>query len=68
MKSIATIVILAAIQFISSKKWRNNNAFVLNNADADANSFALNVGLFGDANARSNAFATNVNDIDQRIY
>ena len=68
MKSFATIVLLAAIQFISSKKWRNNNAFVLNKADADANSFALNVGFLGDANARSNAFATNVNDIDQRIY
>ena len=68
MKSIATIVILAAIQFISSKKWKDNNAFVLNNAQANANSFALNTGLFGNANAVSNAFATNVNNINQKNY
>jgi hypothetical protein len=65
MKSIATIVLLLAIQLISSKKFIDNNAAVFNNAQASANSFGLNVGILGNANANSNAFATNVNDIDQ---
>jgi len=67
MKSFATIVLLASIQIISTKKWSNNNVLTDNYAEANANSLAINAGFLGDANAKSNAYATNVNVVDQRI-
>ncbi len=75
MKFIASVVLLAAIQVISSKKWfgnlgRNtqiNVADVDQCARANADSFALNVGI-GNANANSAAVATNNNRINQRNF
>ena len=72
MKFIASVVLLAAIQIISSKKWLGgdrqiNVADVDQYAKADANSFALNVGI-GNANANSFAVANNNNRINQRNF
>ena len=74
MKFIASIVLVAAIQVISSKWIRrprgdiqNNVAVIDQAAFADANSFALNVG-FGNANANSVAVTDNNNNISQRNF
>ena len=72
MKFIASIVLVAAIQVISSKWIRRSRGDIQNNlavidqtACANADSFALNVGI-GNANANSVAVADNNNNINQR--
>jgi hypothetical protein len=74
MKSFICLVIsLVALQVASSSKWirdrrgRGGNFVNLDNyAQSNANSLAINTGIFGDANAISNSDATNVNVINQR--
>jgi len=74
MKSFICLVIsLVALQVASSSKWirdrrtRGGNFVNLDNyAQSNANSLAINAGVFGNANAISNSDATNVNVIDQR--
>ena len=74
MKSLICLVIsLVALQVASSSKWirdrriRGGNFVNLDNyAQSNANSLAINTGIFGDANAISNSDATNVNVINQR--
>jgi len=74
MKSLICLVIsLVALQVASSSKWirdrriRGGNFVNLDNyAESNANSLAINEGVFGNANAISNSDATNVNVINQR--
>ena len=74
MKSFICLVIsLVALQVASSSKWirdrraRGGNFVNLDNyAQSNANSLAINTGIFGDANAISNSDATNVNVVNQR--
>ena len=75
MKSFICLVIsLVALQVASSSKWirdrriRGGNFVNLDNyAQSNANSLAINTGIFGDANAISNSDAKNVNVVNQRI-